>query len=402
MDEICCLFISLILNRKFTQQTTMKQLILEKAVHHENSVLCIRFERDAQVEAAVKKLPGCRWSRTMRCWYIKNIPDNFRAVVKTLRPFGYVDFSAVVGKMKPVPKEFKTQPDKPPQTKKPEQLSQAHRIQVEKFKDYLQSKRYSNNTIKTYTDALKTFFRFYKVKVTAHITNEDIIHFNNEYILKNRYSSSFQNQVVNALKLFFQISENRVLDPTLIHRPKPPKSLPNVLSKEEVKALLEASANLKHRAMLSLIYACGLRSGELLKLKAEHIDSKRMVIIIKGAKGNKDRIAPLSSKMVDLLREYFKTYRPKVYLFEGQVAGTPYDARSLQLVLKQALAKTNIKKPVTLHWLRHSYATHLLEAGTDLRYIQEILGHKSSKTTELYTHVSTKSIQKITSPFDTL
>jgi integrase/recombinase XerD len=234
------------------------------------------------------------------------------------------------------------------------------------------------------------------------MTNDDIVYFNNEYILKNKFSSSFQNQVVNALKLFFQVVENRNLDPQLIHRPRQPKSLPNVLSKEEVKALLASLANLKHKAMLSLIYGCGLRSGELLRLKAEHIDSRRLVVIIKQAKGNKDRIAPLSIKFIELLREYFKAYRPKVYLFEGQVAGNPYDARSLQLVLKQAVAKTKIKKPVTLHWLRHSYATHLLEAGTDLRYIQEILGHKSSKTTELYTHVSTKSIQKITSPFDTL
>ncbi len=281
-------------------------------------------------------------------------------------------------------------------------FTETHQQQIEKYTQYLQSKRYSQNTIKTYTDALKTFLRYYHTKTVSAITNEDIIHFNNDYILRNRFSASFQNQVVNALKLFFQVIENRRLDPQLIHRPKLPKTLPNVLSKEEIKLLPEAPTNLKHRAMVSLIYACGLRSGELLTLKAEHVDSKRLVLIIKSAKGNKDRIAPLSSKVLELLRDYFKTYRPKVYLFEGQVAGESYDARSLQLVLKQALAKTSIKKPVTLHWLRHSYATHLLEAGTDLRYIQEILGHKSSKTTELYTHVSTKSIQKITSPFDTL
>lgn len=166
--------------------------------------------------------------------------------------------------------------------------------------------------------------------------------------------------------------------------------------------VLDALQNQKHRAMLSLIYACGLRSGELLKLKAEHVDSKRSLLIIKGAKGNKDRIVPLSIKIIEMLRTYYKTFKPKTYLFEGQYASTAYDSRSLQLVLKQAVAKAGIKKQVTLHWLRHSYATHLLEAGTDLRYIQEILGHKSSKTTEIYTHVSTNSIQKISSPFDTL
>jgi len=137
-------------------------------------------------------------------------------------------------------------------------------------------------------------------------------------------------------------------------------------------------------------------------LKPEHVDSKRGVLIIKQAKGRKDRIAPLSNKTIELLREYYTVAKPNVYLFEGQKAGDAYDERSLQNVLKQAVAKARINKPVTLHWLRHSYATHLLEAGTDLRYIQEILGHRSSKTTEIYTHVSTKSIQTIVSPFDYL
>ena len=154
--------------------------------------------------------------------------------------------------------------------------------------------------------------------------------------------------------------------------------------------------------MLSLIYACGLRSGELLNLLPAHIDSNRGVLIIKQAKRNIDRIAPLGKSLIDMLRFYFKTFKPKKYLFEGMQEGMPYDARSLQLVIKQSLARTTINKPVTLHWLRHSYATHLLENGTDLRYIQEILGHRSSRTTEIYTHVSTNSIQKIVSPYDQL
>lgn len=133
-----------------------------------------------------------------------------------------------------------------------------------------------------------------------------------------------------------------------------------------------------------------------------HIDSNRKIVLLKNAKGNKDRMVPLSMKILEMLRAYYKIYKPTVYLFEGQVAGMPYEARSLQHVLKQALAKAKITKPVTLHWLRHSYATHLLESGTDLRYIQELLGHSSSRTTEIYTHVSTKSIQQIKSPFDDL
>jgi integrase/recombinase XerD len=169
-----------------------------------------------------------------------------------------------------------------------------------------------------------------------------------------------------------------------------------------VKSILDAHYNIKHKVMLSLIYSCGLRCGELLNLKPDDIDSKRNIVLIKQSKGKKDRIVPLSIKILEMLRDYYSVYKPSNYLFEGQNKGQPYDARSLQLVLKQALQKTNIKKPVTLHWLRHSYATHLLESGTDLLYIQELLGHNSSKTTEIYTHVSTKSIQQIKSPFDDL
>ncbi len=178
--------------------------------------------------------------------------------------------------------------------------------------------------------------------------------------------------------------------------------MPNVLSKEEVKLILNAHSNLKHKMMLSLIYSCGLRCGELLALQPVHIDSKRKIVLLKNAKGKKDRIAPLSLKILEMLREYYTLFKPEKYLFEGQIKGEPYNDRSLQQVLKQALKKTKITKPVTLHWLRHSYATHLLESGTDLRYIQELLGHSSSKTTEIYTHVSTKSLEQIKSPFDDL
>ncbi|GGI24374.1 tyrosine-type recombinase/integrase [Pedobacter mendelii] len=175
-----------------------------------------------------------------------------------------------------------------------------------------------------------------------------------------------------------------------IHRPRPEHKLPNVLSKEEIKLILEALTNIKHKTMLSLIYSCGLRRSELLHLKPTDIDSKRNLIFIKQSKGKKDRIVPLSLKILEMLREYYKLYHPKVWLFEGQKTENLYSEKSLQSVLKQALSKAKIIKPVTLHWLRHSYATHLLENGTDLRYIQELLGHNSSKTTEIYTHVSTK------------
>ena len=192
------------------------------------------------------------------------------------------------------------------------------------------------------------------------------------------------------------------MDIDAVHRPKREQKLPNVLSKEEIKRIIEAPKNLKHRSMLSVIYACGLRRSELLNLKPNHIDSKRKLLIIYQSKGKKDRVIPIGDKIIDLLREYYKAYRPKEWLFEGQIKGNKYSATSLEKVLKQSLQRAKIKKPVTLHWLRHSFATHLMESGTDMRYVQVLLGHKSSRTTEIYTHVSTKSLQNIKSPFDDL
>lgn len=274
--------------------------------------------------------------------------------------------------------------------------------EIEKFKHWLQSKRYSENTIQTYLEALKVFIDFNDGKGLNEISNDDLVLFNTQYILQKKLSSSYQNQVVNAIKLFFSIIKDKKLELEKLHRPRREHKLPNVLSKEEVKAILACTLNIKHKAMLSLIYSAGLRCGELLKLKPTDIDSHRMLIIVREGKGKKDRIITLSEKVLLLLKEYYKAFRPKVWLFEGQRIAEQYSERSLQLVLKQSIKRAKINKPVSLHWLRHSYATHLLESGTDLRYIQELLGHKSSKTTEIYTHVSTKSIQKIKSPFDDL
>jgi integrase/recombinase XerD len=166
--------------------------------------------------------------------------------------------------------------------------------------------------------------------------------------------------------------------------------------------VVEPKKNIKHQAMLSLIYACGLRRSELLNLTLKDIQSDRNLLLIKQAKGKKDRVIPISIKLIELLRAYYKEWKPKTWLFEGKFPNTPYSAKSLESVLKQSLTKAKIGKPVSLHWLRHSYATHLLENGTDLRYIQELLGHRNSKTTEIYTHVSTSFIKMIKSPFDDL
>lgn len=243
---------------------------------------------------------------------------------------------------------------------------------------------------------------YYSEKDISTLNNDDIVSYVYNHIVKQGLSFSYQNQLINAVKLFFREVEKSEIKIEKLQRPRREHKLPNVLSKEEVKLIVEAPTNTKHRAMLSLIYACGLRRSELLNLKSKDVDSKRHLLIIRNAKGYKDRVVPISEKLIEMLRAYYKKYKPKIWLFEGQKIGEQYSEESLAKVLKNALTLCNIKKPVTLHWLRHSYATHLLESGTDLRYIQELLGHKSSKTTEIYTHVSQKSIQQIRSPYDDL
>ncbi|MBM6498063.1 site-specific tyrosine recombinase/integron integrase [Flavobacterium macrobrachii] len=339
-----------------------------KIIKHKGEMrIAVFFEKNTDLISRIKKVEGSRWSQSNGFWHVPNTVEN------------QIRFKITVS------------------------LPSVEGIEaIEKFKQYLRSKRYSESTITTYSEALKSFFTFFNSKSINLITNEDIICYNNDYVLKNKLSASYQNQVVNAVKLYFKTIKDTMIEVEKIHRPKRAKVLPNVLSKEEVKKILEANSNLKHKAMLSMIYSCGLRRSELLNLKFSDIDSKRNIVIIRQSKGKKDRITPLSAKILDLLRRYYKEYSPKTYLFEGQEKNTQYSARSLEEVLKKSVKLASINKPVTLHWLRHSYATHLLESGTDLRYIQELLGHNSSKTTEIYTHVSTKNIQQIKSPFDDL
>ena len=338
--------------------------------HKGEARIAIYFEINAENLYCVKHFIDSKWSQKRKVWHLPDTEENRRRFDLTSASSTLPSFEGINA--------------------------------IEKFRRWLFSKRYSENTIKTYTDALRSFLVFYRHISITEITNEHVIHYNNEFILENKLSASYQNQIVNALKLFFLVVTEKSIDPQLIHRPKVSKLLPNVLSKQEVKEILNSSINLKHRTMLSLIYACGLRCSEVLNLQFSDIQTERGLLMIRNSKGKKDRIVPISLKVIEMLRDYYKIYRPTKWLFEGQIVGEPYKARSLQSALHRSVDKTAIKKPVTLHWLRHSYATHLLETGTDLRYIQELLGHSSSRTTEIYTHVSTKNIQNIRSPFDEL
>jgi len=269
------------------------------------------------------------------------------------------------------------------------------------YLEKLIQKRYSQNTIKTYVSYMSSFMDEFNNRNPGSVTTQEI----NEYILKlirtKGISSSQQNQRINAIKFYFEQVLGRKKAYYQLDRPKKDKRLPKILTVEEVELILKHCENLKHKCILMTLYSGGLRRSELINLKITDIDSQRMLIRITNSKGNKDRNTLLSEKLLKLLRDYYRYHKPKIWLFEGQ-GGGQYSATSIANIFRKAIRKAQITKHATPHTLRHSFATHLLEQGINLRYIQELLGHSSIKTTEIYTHVSSKQLSKIKNPLDNL
>ena len=271
--------------------------------------------------------------------------------------------------------------------------------------DKLNELRYAQNTLKTYTSLFEEFINFHNKKDITTLGQQEAIEFIRYLVSERKVSISYQNQAINAIKFYYERVLGGKRMSIYLDRPQKEQTLPTVLSKEEVQLIISKITNLKHKTMIMLTYSAGLRVSEVIQLKIKDIDSERKQIRVEQSKGKKDRYTLLSEKILILLRKYYIKYKPTEWLFEGQYEDgrvTQYSVRSLQMILKQAVKKTNINKKVTMHTLRHSFATHLLENGTDLRYIQVLLGHQSSKTTEIYTHVTTKGFDKIKNPLDDL
>ena len=349
----------------------------ERARYKNKPVIKLLFDYNEAAINRVRSVQGARWSPEMRCWYVADQQQKIAA----LRNIGIIVDNRMVSNVVE---------------------NDENGMLLKRFSDYMKNMRYSERTISRYTECMRILLNFHAPKKFLDIDNEDIAVFNRDYIIAQKLSATYQSQFVNAVKLFYDKIPRKRLVLEQLERPRKGSPLPHVLSKEEVGKLLASTNNIKHKAILSVIYSCGLRRSELLNMRITDIDSKRQVVNIRHAKGNKDRIVPLSDKILQLLRAYFKQYRPREWLFEGQQPGNQYSETSLNKIFGHAKTKAGIKTPCSLHTLRHCYATHLLESGTDIRYIQALLGHKHAKTTEIYTHISTKSIQNIKSPFDDL
>lgn len=392
---------------------------LAHLVHKDQRCIALHFPYDAALITAARKA-GAKWSRTHRCWWTPNSPEHLKAIFDAFKGLAWVDMNGLRKKADAPatsPKRTTGRPDARPASASkavgPSARAQAEakpaapklmRVQEDALaamRRKLEVARYSPRSIQVYLGATKQLFQHFPQKHPNDIRTEDIEAFQHHLATVRKVSNSTLNQAVNAIRYYYM---NVVGDPrrvTFIERPRKETKLPLVLSKAEVAAVLKAPSNLKHQAMLALAYSGGLRVSEVLALRPDDLLYERGLIRIRGAKGNKDRTTLLGRSTAELLKRYVAQMIPRELLFEGQGGGA-YSARSLQKVLEAALEKAGIRKPATMHTLRHSFATHLLEQGTDLRYIQALLGHASSKTTEIYTHVSTRYLQGIVNPMDNL
>ncbi|HAM11367.1 MAG TPA: hypothetical protein DDY34_18630 [Bacteroidales bacterium] len=266
---------------------------------------------------------------------------------------------------------------------------------------YLDENRYSTRTREAYLSMMDFFFRYFSDKDPMEISNSEMSRFIYEFIIKLGYSASYQNQMISAIKTYYSMMGENALNIEVPGRPRRTRSLPKTFSKEEVVRILNSSGNIKHKLLLWIIYSCGLRRSEVTNIKLKDIDRNRSIIHIREGKGMVDRIVPVSEKVWHKVDEYLAGYSPREYLFEGQTGGR-YSSESVYRVFKSALVKAGIRKDVGVHSLRHSYATHLHENGLDIKYIQELLGHKSTRTTEIYTHVSRRNLIAVRSPIEDL
>jgi len=359
------------------------------AIKKPSGRLCLLCPRNPEVESLIHSFPYYQWDSHHKWWSIP-YHESYLEQLKTL--VLRIGWSFMF--------EEETKP-----------LERTKRLTASDVPDYrvcpdafllkMKELRYSEHTVVSYKSCFEEFINYYRNYDVSQIDETMIIDFLRYLVIERKVSIAYQNQSINAIKFYYERVLGGQRKVYRIDRPQADKLLPVVLSEEEVTALLNVTPNLKHKAILMTIYSAGLRVGEAVRLYLSDIDSKRMQIRVVQSKGRKDRYTLLSKKTLEVLRAYFVAYHPKHWLFEGPDGG-PYSDRSIQSIMRSSVKRAGIIKAATVHTLRHSFATHLLEQGVDIRYIQSLLGHASTTTTEIYTHVTTKGFDQIISPLDRL
>ena len=360
-------------------------------MHHNQKCISLSFAYSFKVKQYIKNGHGVKWSKTFRCFYVLDKGSNRALLVGYLKAGGYtvkttsITHKQLASKYAPKPKD---------------DLSQEKQLVYTEFISFLKGKRYSESTLKVYGHFVYCFLKHTDNKPLELLDENDVRLFIETSVGILNYAVSTHRQMVSALKHFAYFYPACAINTEAIFMPRKDRKLPEILSIQEVLSLIEVTKNIKHKTIIAMLYGSGLRIGELLHLQLKDFDFDRDQLHIRNAKGRKDRYATIAKSLHPLLKSYYTSYKPTVYFIENPNGGL-YSAGSVRSFLKKSCRAAGINKKVTPHTLRHSYATHLLEQGTDIRYIQELLGHSKPETTMIYTHVTQKSLRDIKSPLDT-
>ena len=405
----------------------MEIITLKPLLHNSKEYIGLYFKRNAGIDHIIKKQKGVQWSQTHRCWYLPLSESVYETFKKDMKDKAGIENTALreyLKKKKLLEKQnpalangniataiepakgtaLKSVPAKPSQVKVLQTVSVGNLAQLETFTEMLTLKAYSPSTIKTYRNEFLQLLQVLKSKPAESLTVREIKRYMVFALKEQHISENTAHSRTNSMKFYYEQVLGRAKFFCDIPRPKKQDLLPKVFSQQDVAAIINAVKNLKHKVMLMLAYSVGLRVSEVVSLKTFQIDSKRMTIFISQSKGKKDRMVILSPVLLVMLREYALQYKPgkEGFLFSGFLKNAAYSSRSLQEIIQHAKKKAGIIQPGSIHSLRHSFATHLVERGTDISMIQKLLGHNDIRTTLKYLHTSNKDLIKIISPLDDL
>ena len=401
----------------------METIVLKPLYHRDQECIGIYFERNAVLQSLIQKQVGGRWSKTQKCWYVLFSKNSYQQLSGILKGKAELQIDELKKYLleKKNGNQFSTIQNKPTPLRIPEKnplknivpnkqatiaprISKENSETLQKFKQQLILKSYSPSTIRTYTNEFVQFLHTIKEKPASEFTTARVKDYMQYCCEKLKLSENTLHSKINALKFYYEQVLHHEKFFWEIPRPKKHLILPKVLGEEELRRLFEAAGNLKHKAILFTAYSAGLRVSEVINLRMQDIDRERKQLFVYCSKGKKDRYVALSPLLLDLLESYYKLCNPKPvnYLFEGEERGKPYSVRSAQIIFHNAKLKAGISKTISFHGLRHSFATHMLEKGVDVKFIKEILGHFNIKTTERYLHVTRETLVNIESPLDAL
>ena len=357
-------------------------IYLEQKVHRKEKQLLVKFVYQQKLVDLIRSVDGAFWSANLKSWYLKDTEKNLETILNLFTDITTVDSSKVSRK-----KVFIRN------------LTSGQKKLLNSFYLFLKGKRYSKSTIDTYTFFVADFVNYHTNTALEDLNNRSVEAFIETVFIERNYSISSQRQFISALKLFIVFYPHTKINELQLERPKKSRKLPTVLSQEEILEIIRVTQNIKHRAIIALLYSCGLRISELLNLKLTDFNLERKQLLVRQSKGRKDRYVSLAESFMPLLSNYFYAYKPVIYFVEGKEE-RKYSAESVRQFLRKSCDRAKVFRRITPHTLRHSYATHLLENGVDIRYIQSLLGHARPETTMIYTHVKRKDLMEISNPLD--